>query len=291
VIAALAAGQLGVVARRQLIAAGLTESMILRRTRSGRLVQLHRGVYAVGHRHLRREAWWLAAVLAVPGSVLSHRDAAGLHGIRSANHTMTDVTTTSRATDHRGIRVHRTRVLDAADVTKLDGIPTTTLARTLVDLAGIVPRDHLFKALREAESRRTLDVRAIEDALHRTRSRRGKGHQALREALAEYRQLGATTTRSTLEDAFLSLLRRHGLPTPQTNIVIEGMEVDAAWRERRLVVELDGWGSHGTRHAFEHDRERDAALAAAGWRTVRFTHRQVMQRPDHVVEVLRRLGL
>jgi len=250
-------------------------------------------VYAVGHARLRQAGRWLAAVLAVgPGAVLSHRDAAGLHGLRPANHARVDVTTTANRPDEPGITVHRTRVLDAEDVTTVSGVPVTTVARTLVDLAGLrLPHDHLTRAIKEAERQRSFDLRKVEAALARTRGRRGLGHRALREALEERRALEATLTLSPLEDAFLLLIRGGGLSLPATNVTIEGFQVDAVWRAQRVAVELDGWQDHGTRSAFERDRQRDAALTAAGWRVLRFTHRQVTQGPDAVIETLRRLGL
>lgn len=292
VAAAFAARQWGVVARRQLLDAGLSQTAVRDRVRSGRLVRLHRGVYAVGHARLRREGHWLAAVLAAgPGAVLSHRDAAGLHDLRPANHARIDVTTTAERKGTSKIAVHRARVLAADEVTTVHGIPATTVARTLVDLAGHVPHDHLARAIREAERRRTFDFRAVETAMARVRGRRGKGHGALRAALAECAALEQHDTRSPLEDAFLRLLRDHGLPLPSTNVLVDGFVVDAVWRVQRIVVELDGRAFHDDRWAFEADRERDAALTSAGWRVVRFTHRQVTRRPDHVVETLRRLGI
>jgi very-short-patch-repair endonuclease len=292
VIGGLTARQWGVVARGQLLDAGLSRKIVANRVRSGHLLPLHPGVYAVGHRRLRREGVWLAAVLAAgPGAVLSHRDAAGLHDLRPANHGRIDISTTGRARSSAGITVHRTRTLDARDVTTVRGLPTTTVARTLVDLAGIVPRAHLARAIKEAELRDTFDLTAVEAAMARTRGRRGPGHRALREEIRERRALSATHTHSPLEDAFLRLLRGADLPIPATNANVEGLQVDAAWRAHRLVVELDGWQSHHTRHAFQHDRERDAILTAAGWRTVRFTHHHVTRRPDHVVNTLRRLGI
>lgn len=291
-IAALAVRQWGVVSRGQLLDAGLSPTVMRNRVRSGQLIRLHRGVYAVGHTRLRREGHWLAAVLAVgPGAVLSHRDAAGLHGLRPANHAQTDVTTTAQPRSVPGIRLHRTRTLDAHDVTTVAGIPVTTVARTLLDLAGTVPHDHLAKAIKEAERNRTFDLRKVEAAMARTRGRRGRGHRALKAAIAEHAALAGSRTRSSLEDAFLPLILRAGLPLPSTNALVEGFEVDAVWRAKRVAVELDGWQDHGTRRAFERDRARDAALVAAGWRVVRFTHRQVTQGPDAVVETLRRLGL
>jgi len=291
-IGALAARQWGVVARRQLLEAGVAPTTIGDRVRAGRLLKLHPGVYAVGHARLRSEGFWLAAVLAVgPGSALSHRDAAGLHGLRPANHPRVDVSTTGKARSSPKVEVHRTRVLDARDVTTIRGIPTTTVARTLLDLAGRVPRDHLTKAIKEAERQRTFDLNAIRAAMARTRGRNGRGHRALTRAVEEYAALGLSATDSVLEDAFLRLVRRAGLSKPATQAHIEGFRVDAAWPAQRLAVELDGWTHHRTRHAFERDRERDAVLTAAGWRVLRFTYAQVTRRPDAVVETLRRLDV
>lgn len=290
-IGKLAAGQHGVVAWSQLLGAGLSEKAIRLRIRSGHLLRLHRGVYAVGHARLRREGAWLAAVLAYPGAVLSHRDAATLHGLRPGNHRLVDVTGHNARASQSGIRFHRTATLDAQDITTVHGIPVTTVARTLADLAGTVPADHLARAVKEAERQNVFDLRAIEATLARTRGRRGRGHRALREAIAEHAALGLSASDSALEDAFLRLTRQAGFPRPAANALIEGLRVDAVWRTRRIAVELDGWQHHHDRHAFERDRERDAILTTAGWRVVRFTYRQVTARPDDVTQTLRRLGL
>lgn len=285
----LSAAQHGVVARRQLEVAGVTPSMIRTRMANGALIQLHRGVYAVGHAQLRREGRWLAAVLAAgPGAVLSHRDAAGLHGIRPANHVRVDVTTPRRLRQRPGIALHHSTTV-ADDVTIANRIPVTTLARTLVDLAAVVPADHLAKAMREADRQGKLDLRAVEAVMERTRNRPGKRHAALRSALADHRRRGTQLTRSPLEDRFLGLLDAHGLPRPETNVVIEGMEVDALWRSRRIVVELDGWAHHNDRLAFERDRERSNELAEAGYTVLRFTHDAVAHRPSAVANQLARV--
>jgi predicted transcriptional regulator of viral defense system len=148
VIAALAVRQHGVVSRGQLLDAGVSDKAMERRLESGHLVRLHRGVYAVGHAQLRPEGRWLAAVLAAgPEAALSHRSAAALHGIREVSGAL-DVTTTRRVAV-RGVVVHRTTVLDARDVTTRRGVRATTLARTLVDLAGILTAEQLGKLLRE----------------------------------------------------------------------------------------------------------------------------------------------
>lgn len=291
-IGEMAARQWGVVTRRQLLDAGLTRAMVGERVRRGQLVRLHRGVYAVGHERLRREGQWLAAVLAAgPGAVLSHRDAAALHDLRPGNHALIDVTTTAQPRSVPGIRLHRTRTLDAQDITTVHGIPVTTVARTLLDLAGTVPHDHLTRAIKQAERQRTFDLKEVEAAMARTRGRKGPGHRALQAAIAECAALERHHTLSPLEDAFLGLLRDNGFPSPATNVTVEGLKVDAVWRPQRIAVELDGWQDHGTRRGFEEDRERDARLTAAGWRVVRFTHRQLTRRPDRVLSTLRRLGL
>ncbi len=288
-IARLASAQWGVVARRQLLAAGLSERVIHRRLTVELLVPLHRGVYGVGHERLRREGWWLAAVLAVgPGAVLSHRDAAGLHGIRPANHRRPDVSTTRRVRVE-GIAVHRTRVLASEDVTTVSGIPVTTIERTLVDLAGVVAYDHIESALRRADDQQALDPQKIRQALDRTRHRQGPGHKRLTTALAEHEALATTLTRSALEASFQRLIKRAHLPQPRTNIRIEGYEVDAVWADARVVAELDGWEFHKKRHAFERDRARDTTLAAAGWHVIRFTHRQIVSNPEHVIATLHAL--
>lgn len=287
VIQHLATKQWGVVARRQLISAGVTERAIHGRLKRGQLLGLHRGVYAVGHRRLRREGTWLAAVLAVPDSVLSHRDAAILHGLRPANHRRIDVTATGQARPTAGTAVHRTRVLDVQDITTVSDIPVTTVARTLVDLAGAVRPDHLAKAIREAEHQRKLDVHAIEDVLERTRGRRGAGHATLKQALAEQASLATTLTRSSLEVSFRRLIQSNGLPKPQTNAQLHGYEVDAVWPAAKLVVELDGYAYHRSPPAFQRDRERDVRLQLAGYRVLRFTHDDVTRRPQDVAAAVR----
>jgi very-short-patch-repair endonuclease len=282
-VVAVAAAQHGVVSRGQLLDAGMTSTMIGTRVRSGQLVPLHRGVYAVGHAHLRPNGHRLAAVLAVgPGAVLSHRDAAALHGLRDGGGTRTDVSTPAERRSTQRIRVHARRALDVRDVSIVDGIPVTTVARTLVDLAEVVAADALRKALGEAERQRTLDVKGIEEALERVRGRRGTSAASVRAALAHLGHHGVQLTRSHLEDQFLSLLNAHDLPRPATNAYVAGYEFDAVWHADRLAVELDGWETHKTRHAFQHDRTKGNAIQAPGYGLLRFTHGDVMRRPSEV---------
>jgi very-short-patch-repair endonuclease len=176
-------------------------------------------------------------------------------------------------------------VLDARDVTSVGAIPCTTVARTLVDLAGVVTRRELERACERAEQLRVFDLGALVAALDRAGPRPGVA--ALRSLLAE--GLGETHTRSELEERFLELCRSAGLPRPQPNAWLGVLEVDFLWSAQRLVVETDGRAFHGTPQAFERDRDRDRRLLLAGYRVVRFTWRQVTGTPEVVAETVRAL--
>jgi very-short-patch-repair endonuclease len=255
---------------------GVGPSAVDRWRRMGRLHRLHRGVYAVGHPGLSQEGRWMAAVLAAgPDAVLSHRSAANLWGVSRRTSVVLDVTTPHSRRTIRGVAVHRTRRLEARDTTERSGIPTTTLGRTLVDLAEAVPSHELQRALHQAEIMYSLTSRELcAAAIH------GRKHAG---TLAAPRD----RSRSELERDFKRLCERHEIERPQNNAKIEGMEVDFVWPERGVVVELDGWRYHRTRHAFETDRERDAVLATGGWRVLRFSYRQVTERPATVARTLK----
>jgi len=280
-----------VVARWQLEPIGVTRSMLKTRIARGSLTRLHRGVYAVGHQQLRPQAHTLAAVLAVGrGAAASHRDAAWLHGLRPGGHARCDVTTTRRgAASTATITVHRTTVLPPEHLTTVDRIPTTTVARTLVDLAAVVAPDHLAKAVSEAERLRRFDLRALHDAMARTEHRNGPGHARLRAVLADLATHGTDDDHSKLERRFATLARQAGLPRPRQNHWVDGLEVDAVWPDHRIAVELDSWEFHRHRRAFQRDREKANALVAAGWTVLRYTHRDLTTRPEQVAEQLREL--
>jgi len=269
VIAALAERQHGVVARRQLVALGLSRREIERRIEQGRLHLLHAGVYAVGHRVLSPHGRWMAAVLAAgPDAVLSHRSAAALWGLRATSRTRIEVTAPRDLRPRKGLHPH-CAVLPDDERTVHEGIPVTTPARTLLDLAAVIDRQALDRALNEAEV-----LRLSSPATFLERYPRKRGTKNLRTLLTSRR---STPTRSELEDRFLTFVDDHGLPSPETNTIIEGYEVDAAWREAGLIVELDGYATHGTRRAFERDRVRDRRLTTAGWRVIRLTWQQLAQ--------------
>ena len=223
----------------------------------------------------------MAAVLAAgPGAVLSHGSAAALWGIRDTSRTRIDVITPRTLHARPALRPH-CAVLPTDEMTTKDGIPVTTPARTLLDLAAILDRRALERAFNEAEVRRLTSPAPLETLIARHPGKRGATN--LRTLLLD---AGRSTTRSELEARFLSLLDAHDLPHPETNVVIEGIEVDAVWREQGVIVELDGYAFHGTRAAFESDRARDRRLTARGWRVIRITWRDLCERPHELATEL-----
>jgi predicted transcriptional regulator of viral defense system len=285
-MAALASRQHGVVTRAQLRTLGLSDDAVDTRAAGGRLHRLHRGVYAVGHPVLGPRRRWLAAVLACgPRAVLSHAAAAALWGLRPSAATAVDVTVPGSGGRRKrpGLRIHRARDL-AGQATAHHGIPVTTPARTILDLAATLQRRPLERVLDTAESARLTDVAALEALAGAHVGHRGASR--LMTALSTH-EPGTTLTKSELEELFLKLCADAGLPRPSVNARVTGPEVDFVFAERRLLVETDSWRHHRSREAFERDRERDAIHTRAGYRTLRFTHTQLTQTPGTVAETVR----
>jgi hypothetical protein len=289
---ALAERQHGVLSVQQFEALGVSKSGVRSRVAAGRLRRVHRGVYRVGPGALDARGRWMAAVLAAgPGAVLSHRSAAALWGVLDDARARADVTVPlTRRRSRAGVAVHESSSLPRKDVATVDGIPCTSLARTFLDLAEAVPKRHLDRAIEQAEVLGLFDGRAIADVLDRANGRRGAGR--LRRAIAPASHPALTA--SELEERFLELCRRSGVPRPAVNAWIATDEnghlmVDFLWRAERLVVETDGWAFHRSRAAFERDRRRDQVLELAGYRVLRFTWRQVARDPARVEQLLGRL--
>jgi hypothetical protein len=291
-IAELAERQHGIVALRQLQLLGLTKSAVSKRARSGRLHRVHRGVYAVGHPKLTGLGRWMAAVLACgPRAALSHRSAAGLWGLRPDNRHKSDISLPSpSARPREAIGVHASVTLTEADITAVDGIPCTTVARTLVDLGDVVPKRGVERAVEQSEVLRLFDLRAVEAAIERAGPRRGTG--VLLSVLEELE--GATLTDTELEEAFLALCRDAGVPTPEVNVWMTlhdgtAVKIDFLWRRERLAVETDGGHYHRTRQSRERDARRDQLLRLDGLEPVRFTGRQVAREPLWVSAIVSEL--
>jgi hypothetical protein len=283
---ALADQQYGVVARRQLVALGLTARQIDGRISRGLLRPIHRGVYAVGHRVLTKAGRWRAATLCARDAVLSYRSAAALQLIAPSNRTRTEVTVCRRLSDVRGVQFHYGR-LPRDETTIQDGIPVTIVSRTILDLAAVERPARVERAMNEADRLRLGAPLAVGELLERYPRRRGAA--TLRAILAA---AARGVSREELEALFIEFLDARGFPRPRLNMHVRTrngrlVEVDFAWPEHRLIVELDGYDTHGTRASFESDRERDRLLSVSGWRVIRVTWRQLHQQPEALAADLR----
>jgi hypothetical protein len=286
----LAGRQHGVIARRQLLALGLGEGGIDHWVRNGRLVPVRRGVYALGHAELRREGFLLASLLSVGDDVvLSHRSAARHWGLRPWSGAFVEVTARSHGGQKpkRDLRVHRSSDLHGWEITEEDGIPITSVARTLLDLAAVVPAHHLRRAAERAVQRELYDHGAMLRVL--AAHPRRPGRPAVLALLTDLHNHGTTsTTRSDLEALFLQLCLDHHLPRPQVNHYDNGRELDFRWPAQHVVVETNGFAFHRTRTAFEDDHDKRLALEDAGWRVISLTWRQLTERPEQVIGHVRR---
>jgi putative AbiEi antitoxin of type IV toxin-antitoxin system len=280
----LATRQHGVVSTRQLKALGYTRSSASKAHRVGRLRRVHRGVYAVGHEVLGWHGWCMAAVLAARPSVASHYSAAYLWGLLRYRPETIHLTVPTERRQRDGFRMHF-GVLMSADMTAVEGIPVTSLARAQLDLAAILPEPRLERTLERSEELRIFDLRSLDETLDRHSRHPGAGR--LRRALAIYRPEPAFT-RSGLERRFLSLVREAGLPLPSMNFNVDGLELDAYWSAERFAVELDVYETHGTHAAFERDRIREEDLKLAGVDLIRITGPRLKREPEQVIERVER---
>lgn len=292
-MARLANGQHGVVGRLQLLELGLKAWEIKRWVRSGRLTPLHREAFAFGHTVLSRNGRWHAAVLACGAeAVLSHRSAGALWGLAGDSRVGIDVTAPGGRQfrpGRLGIRLHRCRFHDRRELTTHRGIPVTSVARTLFDLAEVVNFGSLTKAWEEADRLKLLRLSEVEWVCEHGYGRRSL--RPTRRLLAEGR--AAETVRSPLEERFLRFCHERGIPTPATNAHVLDHEVDCLWPAARLIAELDSWEFHAHRHAFERDRARDPKFLLAGYRTIRVTSRRLDTEADELaaeIKGLLRLG-
>jgi very-short-patch-repair endonuclease len=273
----------GVVTRRQLLDAGVTEEEIKQRLARGALLREHWGVYRVGHQAPSVHARYMAAVLACgEGALLSGRAAGHLHGlVKGAPPKPTVTTPTQRSV--RGVATRRARHPDPRDRAVRDGIPVTTVARTLVDLAADLTPGALARACHEAGVLYRTTPADVDAVLARRPN--SPGAKKLRRILH-----GETpVTLSRLESRFLALLTADNLPLPVTNRPAGGRRVDCRWPEHRLTVELDSYRYHSSRHAWEQDRRREREAHARGDDIRRYTHGDVFENPRPMLRELRTL--
>jgi hypothetical protein len=251
---------------------------------------VHRGVYAVGHRRLRDGGWWLAAVLSCgSGALLSHWAAATLWDLRAPRGGAIDVTTAARSgrARQRGIRLHQVRTLPERERAAQDGIPVTSVARTLLDLTPALRPRAVEQLIAAAVRHHRFDLREVRAtiAAHPTRA----GSPALTALLDRLHADGTVETRSPFEVDLLQFCDDRGLPAPAANASVCGFLVDALWPDARIVVESDGYDFHAMPTTFEEDRRRDQVLLGAGYRVMRITRTQLRHEPERLAATLRTL--
>lgn len=286
-LSALAKRQHGVVSIRQLrTLMGYSQDSTERLTAAGHLHRLYQGVYAVGHTDLSPHGECLAAVLASgPGALLSHYSAAWLWGLSPTQPFPVHVTSPVQRGARRPIRLHRSRTFTDADRGLHEGIPVTSVARTLLDQAALVRQRDLRRLLKRSEERKVFDLAAVLDVLARNKGHRGA--KRLRTAIRGYEP--PPFTRSDFEAAFYEAVLEAGLPRPSVNLNVAGMEVDLYWPDHRFVVELDLYETHGTRDSFEEDRLRQEDLLLEGIGMTRVTGPRFAREPSAVLARVARL--
>lgn len=236
----------------------------------------------------------MAAALACgPDAVLSHRSAAALHDLRQWDGTKIEVTVPGRTRrTHPGLLVHTSTTLSAKDTTVVNSIPCTTIARTQLDMAEVVPRRVVERILDQADAMQVFDLLALQDQLARNSTRPGA---TVLESVLDEHYVGSTLTDSEFEEEMLAGLRQAGVPRPEVQqwlLLDDGgpaIRADFLWRRQRLVVETDGHRVHGTWQARERDPDRDQRLTLAQWRPIRLTRRQFERRPGTVISRITRL--
>jgi len=293
-VSRLAEVQHGVVSRDQVRELGLTDREIAVRVRQGHLHRLFHATFAVGHGAITRPGLLLAAALACEKeTTLSHGSAAELLGLWDKQLAVVHVIPPNwSGRKIPGIRWHRVRLPLLDEIEMRDGIPCTTVSRTIVDMAGESGWARLRRLVEQAAIMRQLDVHEIDLVLSRGRRR---GAPRLRAILAPWRNTAdpRPRLRSRLEARLLPLLIEEGLPSPHTNVKVrvEGqrLEIDLLWATQKLAIETDGEETHGTSAAFQRDRRRDQILIAAGYRTARVTWAQVRDEPNAVINRIARM--
>ncbi len=286
-IAALAKRQGGHVSRAQLLALGLSAEAIRHRIRTGRLIRVYNGVYAVGRLPTTRRDQAAGALLACgPRAVLSHSSAAALWAITKQWPLPLELTLTAGDSRPTGLRVHRSTNLDRTQITHNYGLRVTTPARTVLDLAPRTTQRRLIRIINDLRLERRLTIDELQALI--ARHPRHTGAALVKPLIRDDLDLGFT--RSDFEDDFPSFVERYKLPRPTLNACIGRHEVDVYFPVERVIVELDGFQVHKTRTQFEANRARDAEiLGAFGIPTVRITHLQFHRKPDGVAANLHKI--
>jgi very-short-patch-repair endonuclease len=273
-IARIGRRQDNVITREQLIASGLGRGAIEHRVNAAWMQRMHQGVYLIGPAPPTLMARVRAAAMACGAdAMVSHRSAAEMFGLLSETEGEVHVTVAGR-NPHRqaGIRIHRVARLPRHEVTKMRGIPVTSVARTIADLAATEPENDVEHAFQEALYRKLVVPPALAEII--SREPRRKGAPVIRGLIEDPRM-----TRSEKERRLLRLIDAAQLPRPVTNVRVHGYLIDVYWPAERLAVEFDGQRAHGHLLAFDANRKRDQVLLSHGVRVMRVTDRHLGGEP------------
>ncbi|TML64774.1 MAG: DUF559 domain-containing protein [Actinobacteria bacterium] len=291
--ARLAAGQHGVIGHRQLVVAGATRAFVRHRVEDGRWLALNRRAFVVAGTPSSWRQRLLASVLgAGEGTAVSHRAAAALWAIPGFAEGPLELTVPRpRTPDLAGVTVHRRRVLLPGHVKILDGLPVTSVARTVFDLCGIVHPKRAERALDNCLSRKMVTVPALW-RVHGDLAEHGRAGTVLLRELLLARGKGYVAPASELEARLLDLLEKAGLPAPAREVNVGDSDrwvgrVELVYRDAKVLIEADSRLHHTSKLDREADLARDNRLVAAGWRVLRITWEMLRDRPDEVVSLVR----
>jgi len=281
----------GVVGESELVELGFTPAAIRHRVESGMWRRVSTGVYALRPEITGMRVWLRAAVLALDDAVVSHEAAGELHHIQHVPRDRPTVTVPSAASHALGVvTVRRADDLRSSHRTTVDGFPVTTLARTIVDLGAVLRSTELERVIDTAIAARQVTHAAVR-RVHEQVTRRGKPGVAILREILDARECEPAMGYSELEKRFLGLVKDANLDRPVSQVIVPWLSpwerVDFAYPDRRLVVEVDGRAFHTDAEAWERDRRRDQLAAAAGWRVLRFTWRQIVRDRARTVATLR----
>lgn len=269
--------QHGLVSTKQLVSSGVNRELMRSWERSGRIQRVYRGVYRAVGSPYTQETEILAAVMASPiGAVASHTSALYLHGLTKEPPAVHVTVPSGKHGEGKPFAIHKS-FLPRSHTIVINKIPATSVERAVIDAASFMTYRDLARLLDEVIATQKSSAQKILKVLNEYGGRGIDGVKALRGLLDERLPLSAGA-QSVLELRFLKLIKRSGLPQPLTQypIRVSGRQyiLDAVWLEHGLVVELDGYGVHGTsRKRFDDDRERNNALASVPLTVLHFTAR------------------
>lgn len=294
-LAAIARSRHGLITADDIRRIGLTRRQLRRRLENGSMVRISESVLAVSGAPVTWAQRATAALHAVPNSVLSHDSAARLHPLEGIGSSEGVTITAGLEAYHQlsGVTVRRTRLLPSEHVVLIGGLPVTSVARTLVDLGADLQDARLTHVVERALAARQVGWDDLVDIVRSMSARGRPGVGRVRRVLTRIE--GQPPTESHLERMYLDVLRRRRIPLPEMQVRApwsdrEPGRVDAMYRSTRSIVELDGRTWHSRNQAFENDRRRDQLATMNGFRTVRFTYRQVANDPEHVAAVSRSMA-